>query len=40
MAIDLLNLQPQVISKNLSQKYILCYGAPKTLGVHTVMYVH
>lgn len=29
MAIDLLNLEPQQISRSLSGKFILCYGAPK-----------
>lgn len=28
MAIDLLNLQPQMISKNLRGKYIMLYGLP------------
>lgn len=28
MAIDLLNLEPQQISRSLSGKFILCYGAP------------
>ena len=30
MAIDLLNLQPTVISRDLKGKYILIYGKPKT----------
>lgn len=29
MAVDLLNLQPQLISRDLTQKFILCYGSPK-----------
>ena len=29
MAIDLLTLEPQQISKNLKGKYILLYGNPK-----------
>ncbi len=29
MAIDLLNLQPQQISRSLQGKFILCYGPPK-----------
>lgn len=31
--IDLMNLQPQMISKDLKGKYILLYGQPKTLGI-------
>lgn len=37
MAIDLLNLQPQQISRSLQGKFILCYGPPFTWGVLTVM---
>ena len=37
MAIDLLTLEPQKISRNLEGKFILAYGLPKTLGVLTVM---
>ena len=33
MAIDILALQPNVISKNLLGKYILLAGAPKILGL-------
>lgn len=29
MNIDLINLQPQVISKNLKGKFILVYGLPE-----------
>lgn len=29
MAIDLMALEPQIISKNLRGKYILLYGLPK-----------
>ena len=32
MAIDLLNLEPKKISKDLKGKYILLYGQPKILG--------
>ena len=35
--IDLINLQPQQISKDLRGKFILLYGLPKDLGVLTVM---
>lgn len=30
--IDLLNLQPTVISRDLRSKYILIYGQPKHFG--------
>ena len=29
MAIDILNIQPSVISRDLKGKYVLIYGAPK-----------
>lgn len=32
MAIDILNLPPTTISRDLKGKYVLIYGAPKTLG--------
>lgn len=31
--IDIFNLQKTVISKDLSGKYMLIYGKPKTLGL-------
>ena len=31
--IDILNLQPTVISKDLGGKYILIYGKPEYLGI-------
>ena len=34
MAIDLLNIQPTVISRDLRGKYVLLYGKPKLLGIH------
>lgn len=30
MAIDILSIQPSVISRDLKGKYVLVYGAPKT----------
>lgn len=33
-AIDILNLQPQQISKDLKGKFILLYGLPKNLGIN------
>lgn len=32
MAIDILNLQPTTISRDLKGKYVLVYGAPKYFG--------
>lgn len=32
MAIDIINLQPTTISRDLKGKYVLVYGAPKILG--------
>lgn len=32
MAIDILNIQPSVISRDLKGKYVLIYGAPKHFG--------
>lgn len=32
MAINLMELQPQVISRNLRGKFIMIYGEPKMLG--------
>lgn len=29
MAIDLLSLQPNVVSRNLKGKYVMLYGKPK-----------
>lgn len=34
MGIDILNIQPNVISRDLRSKYILLSGAPKILGIH------
>jgi len=34
MAIDLLKLEPQQISRNLKGKFTLLYGDPKTLGIN------
>ena len=34
MAIDILNIQPSVISRDLKGKYVLIYGAPESLGIH------
>ena len=33
MAIDLLFLQPNVVSRNLKGKYVMLYGKPKVLGL-------
>nr|DAF00390.1 MAG TPA: hypothetical protein [Herelleviridae sp.] len=33
MAIDLLSLQPNVVSRNLKGKYVMLYGKPKVLGL-------
>ncbi len=33
MAIDLLSLEPQKISRNLRGKFILVYGDPRHLGL-------
>ena len=33
MAIDILNIEPTVISRDLKGKYILVYGKPKLLGL-------
>ena len=33
MAIDLKNLKPTVISKDLKGKFVLLYGPPKILGI-------
>lgn len=33
MAIDLLSLQPNVVSRNLKGKYVMLYGKPKLLGL-------
>lgn len=33
MAIDLLSLQPNVVSRNLEGKYVMLYGKPKVLGL-------
>ena len=33
MAIDLLSLQPNVVSRNLKGKYVMIYGKPKVLGL-------
>ena len=33
MAIDLLNIQPTTISRDLRGKYVLLYGKPKDLGI-------
>lgn len=33
MAIDLLSLQPNVVSRNLKGKYVMLYGKPKILGL-------
>ena len=33
MGIDLINLQPNVISKDLCGKYVLLSGQPKNLGL-------
>jgi hypothetical protein len=32
MAVDLLNLEPTKVSRDLKGKYILIYGLPKVLG--------
>lgn len=32
MAIDILSIQPSVISRDLKGKYVLIYGAPKYFG--------
>ena len=32
MAIDILNIQPTVISRDLRGKYVLLYGKPKAFG--------
>lgn len=32
MAIDIFNIQPSKISRDLKGKYLLIYGAPKVLG--------
>lgn len=37
MAIDLMAIQPSVIPRNLSGKYILLSGEPKNLGQSSVM---
>lgn len=31
--IDILNLEPTSVSRDLQGKYILVYGQPKTLGI-------
>lgn len=36
MAIDILNIQPSVISRDLKGKYVLIYGQPKTLGIRFI----
>lgn len=33
MAIDLLSLQPNVVSRNLKGKYVMLYGKPRVLGL-------
>lgn len=33
MAIDLLSLQPNIVSRNLKGKYVMLYGKPKVLGL-------
>lgn len=33
MAIDLLSITPNVISRDLRSKYVLLAGAPETLGL-------
>lgn len=33
MAIDLLSLQPNVVSRNLKGKYVMLYGKPIRLGL-------
>nr|DAG74458.1 MAG TPA: hypothetical protein [Caudoviricetes sp.] len=33
MAIDLLSLQPNIVSRNLKGKYVMLYGKPKILGL-------
>lgn len=33
MALDLLTLEPQQISRDLKGKFFLLYGPPKTLGI-------
>ena len=33
MAIDILNIQPTTISRDLKGKYLCLYGQPKTLGI-------
>lgn len=33
MAIDILNLKPSVISRDLKGKFVCIYGLPKTLGL-------
>lgn len=33
MAIDILNIQPSVISRDLRGKYVLLYGKPIYLGI-------
>lgn len=33
MAIDILNITPSVISRDLRGKYVLLYGKPELLGI-------
>ena len=33
MAIDILSIEPTVISRDLKGKYLLIYGKPKKLGL-------
>ena len=33
MAIDLLSLQPNVVSRNLKVNYVMLYGKPKVVGL-------
>lgn len=34
MAIDLKNLKPTTVSRDLKGKFVFLYGQPKTLGIH------
>ena len=38
MGIDILNIKPSVISRDLKGKYICIYG-PKVLGIYGVIYI-